>query len=75
MPNAVVQFEQRLEPFIEWFHGLAASRVKLFAARALVELASPLTRFLQLEFIFGRKSFASGKRDGFEPSSWCHVFP
>ena len=29
--------------------------------------------FLQLELIFGRKSFVFGKRDGFGPSSWCHV--
>tara|TARA_B100001245_G_C22605246_1_gene299484 strand:- start:70 stop:504 length:435 start_codon:yes stop_codon:yes gene_type:complete len=48
MPNTVVQFEQRLEPFVEGFDGLAASRVKPFAARALVELASLLTKAVRL---------------------------
>ena len=32
-----------------------------------------MTRFLQLEFIFGRKSFVFGKRDGTGAISWCHA--
>ena len=40
MPNTVVQFEQRLEPFVEGLNGLTASRVELFATRAVVELAA-----------------------------------
>ena len=48
MPNTFVQFEQRLEPFVEGFDSLTASRVQPFAALALVELATLLTEAVRL---------------------------
>ena len=33
------------------------------------------TRFLQLTFILGRKSFVFGNRAGFGLLSWCHATP
>src|SRR5688572_31399369 len=53
MPNAIFQLEQRLEPFVEWLDGLAASAVDRFAAAAAIELptsqASPVRFVTRLD--------------------------
>src|SRR5262245_38432880 len=40
MPNTILQLEQRLEPFIEWFNRLTASSIDPFASAAAVELST-----------------------------------
>src|SRR5262245_46483753 len=40
MPYAIFQLEQRLEPFVEWFHSLAATAVGRLAPPAAIELSA-----------------------------------
>lgn len=40
MPDAILQLEQRLEPFVERFDGLAAATIERFAAAAAIELSA-----------------------------------
>jgi len=46
MPHTIIQLEQRFEPFVEWFHGLASPAISRFSPLALQVPISKMHRII-----------------------------